>query len=670
MRSTTRSVLAALGAVGAMMVWTPPVEATNSIASVDSGGSNVGEFTSLAFDAAGNPVISYYDRSNGDLKLSHCNDANCAGGDESIVAVDRTGNVGRTTSLMLDAAGNPVISYFDDTNGDPKLAHCNDANCAGGDESIVALDRAGVVGWFTSLVLDAAGNPVVSYFDVTNGDLKVAHCNDADCAGGDESIVAVDRAGTVGMYTSLELDAAGSPVVSYFDVTNGDLKVAHCNDANCAGGDESIVAVDRAGVVGGDTSLELDAAGNPVVSYFDDTNDDLRLVRCDDANCAGGGERFVTVDSAGVVGWFTSLVLDAAGNPVVSYFDATNDDLKVAHCNDTDCADGDESVIAVDSTGNVVPYTSLVLDAAGNPVVSYFLGSNWDLKLAHCDNAICAPESCNGLAATIVGTAGDDHLLGTDGADVIAALDGDDTISGLAGDDVICGGTGDDVLDGGPGDDRLVGEGGVDTVIFLSAPAGVSASLTTSTAIGDGADQLLGIEGLVGSQLDDVLVGDAGANTIIGVFGDDTLDGSGGDDVVVGHHGDDLIVGGAGDDVLDGDLGFDTVSFAGSAAAVDADLSSGTAAGEGTDRLAGIEGLTGSPFDDVLVGDAGANTIHAGAGNDTLDGLAGDDNVAGDEGADTSTAERVTIPSTAEQVMIGSTETTASTARTTPRRWR
>lgn len=48
--------------------------------------------------------------------------------------------------------------------------------------------------------------------------------------------------------------------------------------------------------------------------------------------------------------------------------------------------------------------------------------------------------SCQGLAATIIGTEADDAFIGTEGDDVIAGLGGDDVIRGLAGNDVQWGG--------------------------------------------------------------------------------------------------------------------------------------------------------------------------------------------------------------------------------------
>ena len=416
-----------------LLVVAAPAAANNSVAVPDVAG-DVGLYTSLVLDAAGNPVVSQYDATNGDLRVVHCNDPSCdpaVNGPESATSPDTTGDVGRFTSLVLDAAGNPVISYYDATNGDLRVVHCNDPSCdpaVNGPESTTSPDTTGNVGQYTSLSLDAAGNPVISYHEPNNGDLRVVHCNDPNCdpvANGPESATIADAVGYVGRDTSLALDAAGNPVISYADATDpadNDLRVLHCNDPDCdpvANGPESSTAPDTVGDVGRDSSLVLDAAGNPVVSHYDMTNGDLRVVRCNDPRCdaaVNGPESGTSPDTADDVGQHTSLALDAAGNPVISHQDVTNRDLRVVHCNDPNCdpaVNGPEVLTSPDTSRDVGYYTSLVLDAAGNPVISHRDANSGELRVVHCEHTTCVPDEGVHSAETL-GDVGYDTSLALD----------------------------------------------------------------------------------------------------------------------------------------------------------------------------------------------------------------------------------------------------------------
>ncbi|MCE4536433.1 PA14 domain-containing protein [Pelomonas sp. P7] len=206
----------------------------------------------------------------------------------------------------------------------------------------------------------------------------------------------------------------------------------------------------------------------------------------------------------------------------------------------------------------------------------------------------------------------------------------DDLLVGDAGVNKLEGGIGDDALEGGEGADVLDGGDGSDTASYVDAQEGLTANLAdpgknTGEAAGD---RYLSIENLEGSELDDVLVGDAGANVLIGNPGNDQL---------VGGAGDDTLEGGAGADAIDGGAGSDTATYVHSSEGVRVWLdgtpgSGGEALG---DVLANVENLVGSRFSDRLVGDAGANVLDGGRGNDVLVGGGGADTLQGGDGSDT-----------------------------------
>jgi hypothetical protein len=647
-RSANALISGLVGAI-ALTVWTLPaasVQAADSIVTVDSEG-DVGNFSSLVLDAAGNPVVSYRDTGNGDLKVLRCNDPNCAGDDESVVTVDSDGDVGNHTSLMLDSAGNPVVSYYDATNEGLKLAHCNDPNCAGDDESILTVDSFGDVNWDSTwgpsleLQLDAAGSPVVSYWDGSNNKLKLLHCNDPNCAGDDESILTVDSEWGSGRVSSLELDAAGNPVVAYYRWGSSfDLKLLHCNDPNCAGDDESILTVDSEGDVGWDPSLELDTAGNPVVSYHDYDNGDLMLLHCNDPNCEGSDENILTVDSVRDFGGTSSLELDAAGNPVVSYYDWTNFDLRLLRCNDPSCDGGDESSLTVDSEGDVGWQSSLELDAAGNPVVSYYDHSNGDLKLMHCDTLGCSTDVTPPVASIALSPAAPDGSNGWYRSPVEVAVTATDDTQVA---DVRC------VLDPTQPPqsfadlpDRSCPAFTVNKygshVVYAAAvdQAGNAGPVVNATFKSVGTLRCHGkVPTHIGTPGKELIVGTNGNDVIVGLDGADTIRGRDGNDLICAGAGNDTVDGGRGSDQLDGGPGADTVTYATASSAVRANLTTTTASGgAGRDRFVAVERLTGSRFNDTLTGNAGANTIRGGSGNDRLTGLAGNDQLDGGAGHD------------------------------------
>ncbi len=221
--------------------------------------------------------------------------------------------------MALDAGGSPVISYWDETNGDLKLVHCGDPGCGAGNV-ITSVDGSQTeVGEGTSLVLDAGGNPVISYHDRTNGDLKVIHCSNPNCAGVN-SITSPDGVDDVALSTSLALDGAGNPIVAYTDSTNRDLKILHRSDPNCSAG--NTITTPDTGIFASFPSLMLDALGNPVVAY-QAFPINLRVIHCGNPICSAGNV-ITTVDASALVGSWPSLALDDAGFPVVSYYDANN----------------------------------------------------------------------------------------------------------------------------------------------------------------------------------------------------------------------------------------------------------------------------------------------------------------------------------------------------------
>jgi len=263
-----------------------------------------------------------------------------------------------------------------------------------------------------------------------------------------------------------------------------------------------------------------------------------------------------------------------------------------------------------------------------------------------------AGDVLTGIEA-VIGSNQLDKLTGDANGNLLAGGAGDDTLTAGAGVDVLLGGGNDDNLVFG-GDltaqDQADGGTGFDTLkLDGNYAAGVIFSTTTVTNIetidlADGNSYKLTLNnatntlslkvdgsGLTGGNSLNLNGAAETANSLVAY-------GGAGTDTLVGGGGNDVLQGGANADVLTGNGGIDTASYTLSDDAVvinlnilTAQVSTGHASG---DKLAGIENLIGSDFNDVFTGNALANRLEGGNGVDAMDGGAGNDILEGGANTD------------------------------------
>lgn len=375
----------------------------------DYGGGGYGGqgiHSSLVVDQAGRPHIAYFDENNTNLKYAYWD-----GLSWQRQTVDGSGYVGEYVSLALDSAGYPNISYLDSTGNDQlKYARWNGSSWSR--EVVDTGGEWGMVGQYTSIALDAADRPHISYYAMTgwgpglphdNDDLRYAYWN------GSSWLIQTADAGevlrgetteTVGLYTSIALDTLGNPHISYYDASNGDLKYASWDGSSwqieIADAGE-VISVSPGGritteTVGYYTSLALDAFGNPHISYRDSSNQDLKYAHWD-----GSSWQIERIDSERNVGLYSSIFLDTNDRPHISYYDDSNIDIKYARWNGSSW-----QIEAVDASigGRYYKYrgirTSLGLDSANNAHISYYDEEKESLEYAYWNGSSWQFQTADG----------------------------------------------------------------------------------------------------------------------------------------------------------------------------------------------------------------------------------------------------------------------------------
>ncbi|MDD5090446.1 MAG: hypothetical protein PHQ23_05970, partial [Candidatus Wallbacteria bacterium] len=375
---------------------------------------NVGEYSSIALDASGRPRISYWDASNSRLKYARWDGA------AWVIRLVDAGDFGTSpSSITVDPLDFVRIAYFDATNGKLKLAiddgvgfgyqdvdsggvgafpslrmSGNDMHLSYQDVADTALkyarwdngaglwtkdilDNSADTGYFSSIGINALGNPSIAYYALTDSSLRCARYTGIPFI---FEVVDDGANGTgVGQYTSIALDSNNRPHISHFDDANNDLKYSVWNGAAWV----SEMVDNSSFTIGQYTSIKLNTADIPYISYYDSSNGELQI-----ANRNGGAWGLIgnkdTVDDgsggANDVGRYSSLFLD--GDTVcIAYYDATSSALKFAR----DQGAGIWDKITLDNAASVGTYASLGMDASGNFNIAYYDATSFDLKFCWYD---------------------------------------------------------------------------------------------------------------------------------------------------------------------------------------------------------------------------------------------------------------------------------------------
>ncbi|MEC7112651.1 MAG: putative Ig domain-containing protein, partial [Candidatus Thermoplasmatota archaeon] len=281
-----------------------------------------------------------------------------SGGAIPSTVIDSTGNVGLTTSIAFDSNGHKHISYWDGTNDDLKYATDKTGSWV-----TVSVDAIGYVGAYTSIAIDSNDAVHISYHDSRSGDLKYATCSSGCTTASNWDIVSVDTTGVVGAYTSIAIDSNDALHISYYDDTYDDLKYATCSSGCTTASNWDKVSVDTTGYVGRYTSIAIDSNDAVHISYMHVTNYDLKYATCSSGCTTASNWDKVSIDTTGIVGYYTSIAIDSNDAVHISYYESNNDDLKYATCSSGCTTASNWDKVSVDTTGNVGYYTSIAIDS-------------------------------------------------------------------------------------------------------------------------------------------------------------------------------------------------------------------------------------------------------------------------------------------------------------------
>jgi hypothetical protein len=315
-----------------------PCNSGNTVTVADASGFVGSLSLAIAMPSDGNPVVSYAHEPSvvsGSLRVLKCGNALCSSGN-TITTVDNTvAEVGRKSAIAISPTdGLPVISYFSKTDVQLKVAKCGNAACNAGN-TLTLVGPAALSG-VSSMAVRASGNPLITYSPSSGAGWAIINCGNPQCSSGN-SLPSFDTAISAGAATIL-IPPDSLPVIAYgiFSAFS-QLKFAKCGNADCSSGNTYSTVDTSLATNGAVLAMALSTDGLPVLNYRRSSGG-LRILKCGSADCSSGN---ISTAVAAAVNYAAvgAITVPADGLPVIPYFDSTSspDVLRVLKCSDAGC---------------------------------------------------------------------------------------------------------------------------------------------------------------------------------------------------------------------------------------------------------------------------------------------------------------------------------------------
>jgi len=363
-----------------------PARPQHSRLALDDTSMDVGEYPSIAIGADGLPLISYWDKASGDLKVIHCETLDCT--QFSSFVVDNTANVGKYSSLAIGSDGLGLIAYQNLDNGRVKVAHCMNVECS---SSVLYMASILQSGEWISLNIGPDGLGQISFYDPVNKDLMLAQCFNVQCSGASVQTVfaSADPLISYGKYSALTFLADGKGYIAHRgdipQAQSSSFYLSRCNNAQCTNATHYGL-----GQAASDVAMAVGPDGQLWVSFVE--NGGLYVRNFND----GSGARNELPIETNVK--YTSIAVLPSGLPVVSFYDEDTDDLKLVLFQKAVMTEGpplwlevEYRVVNLETFNNTGLFSSLAIGADGNPIIAYHEETSGDLKVIHCSNPSCIP---------------------------------------------------------------------------------------------------------------------------------------------------------------------------------------------------------------------------------------------------------------------------------------